>query len=94
VSQLGRYFSERFLFDFLQGRQLSSPKLPGTIQVALLNSKTLSLGPDILAVRDSKNEKSVFLFDTQTGKQLMNGSPISHKVCRESNLTGYLKNFS
>uniref|UniRef100_H2ZBZ1 Anaphase-promoting complex subunit 4 WD40 domain-containing protein n=1 Tax=Ciona savignyi TaxID=51511 RepID=H2ZBZ1_CIOSA len=63
-----------------EGRQICSPKLPGGTRGSTLSNRILSLGPDVLAVRDPKNDRSILLYDTTNGKLLGDGAPIQHTM--------------
>ncbi|XP_045601736.1 intraflagellar transport protein 80 homolog [Procambarus clarkii] len=61
------------------GRVLCVPRWPG-MRTDVLNSRTVSLSNDTLAIRDKTDEKMVHLFDATTGKALNDGKPWSHKL--------------
>ncbi|KAK3862875.1 hypothetical protein Pcinc_031302 [Petrolisthes cinctipes] len=61
------------------GRVMCSPRWPG-MRTDVLNSHTVSLSNDTLAIRDKTDEKFVHLFDATTGKGLNDGKPWSHKL--------------
>ena len=46
----------------------------------MLTSLTVSLSPDTIAIRDAMDEKSVHLFDANTGKALNDGKPFQHRL--------------
>lgn len=61
-----------------EGRQVSVLKLPNQVQTYMLNNFTLSISPDVVAVKDGKDERMVHLFDTNTGRIVDNNSTITH----------------
>ncbi|XP_070538600.1 intraflagellar transport protein 80 homolog [Ptychodera flava] len=61
-----------------EGRLLSSPKF-ASMRTDILNSQTLSLSNDTVAIRDKSDEKLVHVFDSSNGKPLGDGKPIAHK---------------
>ncbi|KAJ8310611.1 hypothetical protein KUTeg_012476 [Tegillarca granosa] len=61
------------------GRLVCSPKYPG-MRADVLNYQTVSLSNDTVVMRDKADEKVIYAFDTQTGKPLGDGKPISHKL--------------
>ncbi|XP_045128913.1 intraflagellar transport protein 80 homolog [Portunus trituberculatus] len=61
------------------GRVLCAPRWPG-MRTDVLNSRTVSLSNDTLAIRDKSDEKVVHLFDATTGKGLNDGKAWSHKL--------------
>lgn len=61
-----------------EGRQMSSLKLPAQVQTYMLNSNTLTISTDVLALKDSKDEKIVHLFDTASGRPLDNSPTVTH----------------
>ncbi|XP_078484074.1 intraflagellar transport protein 80 homolog [Ciona intestinalis] len=63
-----------------EGRQICSPKLPGGVRGSSLSIRTVSLSPDVLAVRDVKNDHSVMLYDANSGKLLGDGAPLVHTM--------------
>ncbi|EDV28474.1 uncharacterized protein TRIADDRAFT_49567 [Trichoplax adhaerens] len=62
-----------------EGRLVSSPKLIG-VRTDLLNKHTVSLSNDTLAVRDVKDERLIYLFETASGKAVGSGKPIQHQL--------------
>lgn len=63
-----------------EGRMLCVPKLPPTIRASLLSIFSISLSPDVFAVRDHNEPSSVNLFDANTGKLMHDGKPVTHKL--------------
>lgn len=61
------------------GRLACAPRYPG-LRADILNSQTVSLSNDTVAIRDKTDEKIVYVFDAQSGKPLGDGKPISHKL--------------
>ena len=61
-----------------EGRMLCSPKWPG-MRPDALSRQTVSISSDCVAVRDQTDEKTVHLFDSNTGKPLGDGKPFIHK---------------
>ena len=57
---------------------LCSPKWPG-MRPEALSRQTVSLSSDCVAVRDMTDEKTVHMFDSNTGKALGDGRPFVHK---------------
>ncbi|XP_074535318.1 intraflagellar transport protein 80 homolog isoform X2 [Halichoeres trimaculatus] len=62
-----------------EGRLISSPKFPG-MRADILNSQSVSISNDTIAIRDKSDEKVILLFDALTGKSLGDGKPLSHKL--------------
>ncbi|CAK8674791.1 intraflagellar transport protein 80 homolog [Clavelina lepadiformis] len=62
------------------GRHLCNPKIPSSSNTLVLNSRTLALSPDVLAVKDNKDDCAVLLFDALSGKPLGDGRPVVHKL--------------
>eukprot|EP00794_Sanderia_malayensis_P011126 gene11126-12297_t len=60
-----------------EGRLLSTPKYQG-MRPEMMNSQTVSLSNDTLAIRDKADEKLIYLFDALSGKPLGDGKPIQH----------------
>lgn len=67
-----------YLYSY-EGRLISSPKYPG-MRTDILNSQTVSLSNDTLAVRDKADEKVIYIFDALSGKPLGDGKPLTHKT--------------
>ena len=61
-----------------EGRLLCSPKWPG-MRPEALSRQSISLSTDSVAIKDQSDEKSVHLFDTNTGKALNDGKPFMHR---------------
>ncbi|CAG2187543.1 IFT80 [Mytilus edulis] len=61
------------------GRMVSSPRYAG-MRADVLNYQTVALSNDTIAIRDKTDEKVVYVFDAQTGKNLGDGKPITHKL--------------
>mmetsp|Transcript_23633 Transcript_23633/g.74274 ORF Transcript_23633/g.74274 Transcript_23633/m.74274 type:complete len:624 (-) Transcript_23633:291-2162(-) len=61
-----------------EGRQLSNPRFQG-LQTDLLNSSTIALAPDAVAVLDGSDPKTVRCFDAFSGGLLTTGS-ITHSA--------------
>ena len=61
-----------------EGRLLCSLKWPGKRPEAL-SRQSISLSTDSVAIKDQSDEKSVHLFDTNTGKALNDGKPFMHR---------------
>ena len=84
VLQAARHFllveSQALYVYSYEGRLLCSPRWPG-MRCEALARQAVSLGPDCVAVRDQTDEKSVHLFDTNTGK------PLQVERCRFKSLT-------
>ncbi|KAG7471095.1 hypothetical protein MATL_G00120740 [Megalops atlanticus] len=62
-----------------EGRLVSTPKFPG-MRTDILNTQTVSLSNDTIAIRDKTDEKVIFLFEALTGKALGDGKPLTHKM--------------
>ncbi|KAI5093031.1 intraflagellar transport protein 80-like [Silurus meridionalis] len=62
-----------------EGHLVSTPKFP-SMRTDILNTKTVSLSNDTIAVRDKTDEKVIYLFDAQTGKSIADGKPLIHKM--------------
>ncbi|XP_039612497.1 intraflagellar transport protein 80 homolog isoform X1 [Polypterus senegalus] len=67
-----------YLFSY-EGRLISTPKFPG-LRTDTLNSQTISLSNDTIAIRDKADEKAVFLIDALSGKPLGDGKSLLHKM--------------
>ncbi|XP_058277934.1 intraflagellar transport protein 80 homolog isoform X1 [Hirundo rustica] len=67
-----------YLYSY-EGRLISSPKYPG-MRTDILNSKTVSLSNDTLAVKDKADEKVIYIFEALSGKPLGDGKPLTHKT--------------
>ncbi|XP_014740018.1 PREDICTED: intraflagellar transport protein 80 homolog [Sturnus vulgaris] len=67
-----------YLYSY-EGRLISSPKYPG-MRTDILNSQTVSLSNDTLAVKDKADEKVIYIFDALSGKPLGDGKPLTHKT--------------
>ncbi|XP_069752879.1 intraflagellar transport protein 80 homolog isoform X2 [Narcine bancroftii] len=67
-----------YLYSY-EGRLISSPKFPG-MRTDMLNSQTVSLSNDTIAVRDKTDEKVIYLFDALSGKPFGDGKPLVHKM--------------
>ncbi|TRY89075.1 hypothetical protein DNTS_009800 [Danionella cerebrum] len=70
------------IFDLKEGsvsRLVSSPKSPG-LRMDILNTQSVSLSNDTIAIRDTSDERVIFLFDAQTGKAIGDGKPLVHKI--------------
>ncbi|KAJ8256291.1 hypothetical protein COCON_G00184430 [Conger conger] len=67
-----------YVFSY-EGRLVSTPKFPG-MRTDLLNTQTVSLSNDTIAIRDKADEKVIFLFEALTGKALGDGKPLTHKM--------------
>uniref|UniRef100_A0A671LIF0 Intraflagellar transport protein 80 homolog n=1 Tax=Sinocyclocheilus anshuiensis TaxID=1608454 RepID=A0A671LIF0_9TELE len=83
IVQAERHFllvdgAELFVYSY-EGRLVSSPKSPG-MRMDILNSQSISLSNDTIAIRDTSDERVVFLFEAQTGKAIGDGKPLNHKV--------------
>ncbi|XP_050395102.1 intraflagellar transport protein 80 homolog [Patella vulgata] len=61
------------------GRLVCSPRYQG-MKADILNTQTISLSNDTIAIRDKTDEKLIYVFDAQTGKVMGDGKPISHKL--------------
>ncbi|KAI8818239.1 WD40-repeat-containing domain protein [Fimicolochytrium jonesii] len=61
-----------------EGRLISQPKYPG-LRAECVTPQTLSISTDVLAIRDKADEKTVFLFETHSGRPLGQGS-VKHHV--------------
>lgn len=59
-----------------EARLLSQPKYTG-LRPEFLNSQTMSLSSDTLAVRDKTDEKAIYLFEVQSGR-MIGDKPIKH----------------
>ena len=44
-----------------------------------LNSMTVSLSGDTIAIRDQNDERNVHLFDASSGRPLNDGKPFTHR---------------
>ncbi|KAJ8388659.1 hypothetical protein AAFF_G00130680 [Aldrovandia affinis] len=62
-----------------EGRLVSTPKFPG-MRTDIMNTQTVSLSNDTVAIRDKTDEKVIFLFEALTGKALGDGKPLTHKM--------------
>ncbi|NXG08602.1 IFT80 protein, partial [Sakesphorus luctuosus] len=67
-----------YLYSY-EGRLLSSPKYPG-LRTDTLNTQTVSLSNDTLAVKDKADEKVIYIFEALSGKPLGDGKPLTHKT--------------
>ncbi|XP_046379883.1 intraflagellar transport protein 80 homolog [Haliotis rufescens] len=61
------------------GRLVCSPRYQG-MKADILNTQTISLSNDTVAIRDKADEKVVYVFDAQTGKSMGDGKPVTHKI--------------
>ncbi|XP_077053458.1 intraflagellar transport protein 80 homolog [Siphateles boraxobius] len=83
IVQAERHFllvdgAEVYVYSY-EGRVVSSPKSPG-MRMDILNTQSISLSNDTIAVRDTTDERVVFLFEAQTGKAIGDGKPLIHKI--------------
>lgn len=83
IVQAERHFllvdgAEVYVYSY-EGRLISSPKSPG-MRMDILNSQSISLSNDTIAIRDTTDERVVFLFEAQTGKAIGDGKPLIHKI--------------
>uniref|UniRef100_A0A6Q2XZP2 Uncharacterized protein n=1 Tax=Esox lucius TaxID=8010 RepID=A0A6Q2XZP2_ESOLU len=67
-----------YVFSY-EGRLISTPRFPG-MRTDILNTQSVSLSNDSIAIRDKSDEKVIFLFDALTGKALGDGKPLTHKM--------------
>ncbi|XP_074403618.1 intraflagellar transport protein 80 homolog isoform X2 [Zonotrichia albicollis] len=67
-----------YLYSY-EGRLISCPKYPG-MRTEILNTLTVSLSNDTLAVRDRADEKVIYIFEALSGKPLGDGKPLTHKT--------------
>lgn len=67
-----------YIFSY-EGRLISSPKFPG-MRADILNTQSVSLSNDTVALRDKSDEKVIILFDALTGKAFGNGKPLTHEM--------------
>ncbi|XP_062355287.1 intraflagellar transport protein 80 homolog [Cinclus cinclus] len=67
-----------YLYSY-EGRLISSPKYPG-MRTDILNSQTVSLSNDTLAVKDKADERVIYLFEALSGRPLGDGKPLTHKT--------------
>ncbi|XP_018409467.1 PREDICTED: intraflagellar transport protein 80 homolog [Nanorana parkeri] len=67
-----------YLYSY-EGRLISTPKIPA-IRTDILNSQTVSLSNDTIAIKDKTDEKLIYLFDALSGKPLGDGKPLAHKI--------------
>ncbi|CAH2247409.1 intraflagellar transport 80 homolog [Pelobates cultripes] len=73
-----------FLYSY-EGRLISTPKVSG-MRIDNLNSQTVSLSNDTIAIKDKGDEKFIYLFDALSGKPLGDGKPLTHKCLQCKNL--------
>ncbi|XP_056613594.1 intraflagellar transport protein 80 homolog isoform X1 [Triplophysa dalaica] len=83
IHQTERYFllvdgAELYVYSY-EGRLVSSPKSPG-VRMDMLNSQSVSLSNDTMAIRDTTDERVIFLFEVLTGKPIGDGKPFIHKM--------------
>ncbi|XP_051966276.1 intraflagellar transport protein 80 homolog isoform X2 [Xyrauchen texanus] len=83
ILQAERYFllvdgAEVYVYSY-EGRLVSSPKSPG-MRMDILNSQSVSLSNDTIAIRDTTDERVVFLFEALTGKAIGDSKPFIHKM--------------
>ncbi|XP_067221151.1 intraflagellar transport protein 80 homolog isoform X2 [Chanodichthys erythropterus] len=83
IVQAERHFllvdgAEVYVYSY-EGRLVSSPKSPG-MRMDILNTQSISLSNDTIAIRDTTDERVVFLFEAQTGKAIGDGKPFIHKI--------------
>ncbi|NWI87343.1 IFT80 protein, partial [Pitta sordida] len=64
-----------YLYSY-EGRLISSPKYPG-LRTDTLNSQTVSLSSDTLAIKDKADDKVIYIFEALSGKPLGDGKPLS-----------------
>lgn len=67
-----------FLYSY-EGRLISSPKFPG-MRADILNSQTVSLSSDTIAIKDKSDEKLIYVFEALSGKPHGDGKPLTHKI--------------
>ncbi|XP_069474564.1 intraflagellar transport protein 80 homolog isoform X1 [Ambystoma mexicanum] len=67
-----------YLYSY-EGRLISSPKFPG-MRTDILNSQTVSLSNDTVAIKDKSDEKFIYIFDALSGKPHGDGKPLTHKI--------------
>lgn len=63
-----------------EGKLISTPRFPG-LHVQFLNSRTLALSTDTLAVLDHADRKTIRAFDINTGKQLPAALTHALEIC-------------
>ncbi|TPX54497.1 hypothetical protein PhCBS80983_g05895 [Powellomyces hirtus] len=68
-----------------EGRLVSQPKYPG-LRAECVTTQTLSVSGDILAVKDRADEKTIFFFETHSGRPLGSGSIKHHAEVAEIGL--------
>ena len=66
-----------YLYSY-EGRMLCSPKWPG-MRPDVLNSGTVSISNDTIAIRDQTDERNIWIFDAQNGKSINDGKPLTHR---------------
>ncbi|CAH1781800.1 unnamed protein product [Owenia fusiformis] len=62
-----------------EGRLVCTPKFQG-MRTEILNTLTVTISNDTIAIRDKTDEKVIHLFDATTGKSMGDGKPLSHKL--------------
>ncbi|KAK3738527.1 hypothetical protein QZH41_012034, partial [Actinostola sp. cb2023] len=62
-----------------EGRLISAPKIQG-LRTDVLNEQTVTLSNDTIAIKDRKDEKLVYLFETLSGKPVGSGEPLVHTL--------------
>ncbi|XP_078522985.1 intraflagellar transport protein 80 homolog [Lissotriton helveticus] len=67
-----------FLYSY-EGRLISSPKVPG-MRADILNSQTVTLSSDTIAIKDKSDEKLIYVFEALSGKPHGDGKPLTHKI--------------
>ncbi|XP_067307985.1 intraflagellar transport protein 80 homolog [Pseudorasbora parva] len=83
IVQAERHFllvdgAEVYVYSY-EGRLVSSPKSPG-LRMDILSTQSISLSSDTIAIRDTTDERVIFLFEAQTGKAIGDGKPLIHKT--------------
>ncbi|ESP00252.1 hypothetical protein LOTGIDRAFT_225973 [Lottia gigantea] len=67
-----------YVFSY-DGRLVCSPRYQG-MKADILNTQTISISNDTVAIRDKTDEKLVYVFDALTGKLMGDGKPITNKL--------------
>ncbi|KAF5404668.1 Intraflagellar transport protein 80 [Paragonimus heterotremus] len=83
IAQCQKYFvlidgANIFVYTY-DARLVCSPKHPA-LRTDMLHSDGLALCNDTLAVKNRMDERSIYLFETETGKPIGDGKPIVHTI--------------
>ncbi|KAF6771101.1 hypothetical protein AHF37_09323 [Paragonimus kellicotti] len=93
IAQCQKYFvlvdgANIYVYTY-DGRLVCSPKQPN-LRTEMLHSDGLALCNDALVVKNRMDERSIYLFETETGKPIGDGKPIVHTVRQPFQCSSFL----